>query len=286
MTEPVGHHYATLMGIARGYQRSQALAVAAALGIADLVADRSRSVADLAEATGTDSAALYRLLRALASIGVFHEDADRRFGLTAMGELLRRDHPQSIDPTVRMFCADYQWRAWRELGYSVRTGGNAVVHTLGMDVWEHRRHNPADGAVFDAAMRTMAASYAAGIVEAYDFGRHRVVADIGGGTGMLLAAILRAHPTVSGSSPSSRRSCATPLRCSPRPGSPTGRRSWSAISSSKFRPAPMLTCCCGCCTTGVTRTRCGSCDGSARRWSPPPDCWSSTVSSARRTRTR
>jgi hypothetical protein len=198
MTEPVGHHYATLMGIARGYQRSQALAVAAALGIADLVADRSRSVADLAEATGTDSAALYRLLRALASIGVFHEDADRRFGLTAMGELLRRDHPQSIDPTVRMFCADYQWRAWRELGYSVRTGGNAVVHTLGMDVWEHRRHNPADGAVFDAAMRTMAASYAAGIVEAYDFGRHRVVADIGGGTGMLLAAILRAHLTVRG----------------------------------------------------------------------------------------
>ena len=167
----VAEQYATLMGIARGYQRSQALAVAAELGIADLVGFGSRSAADLASATATDPAGLYRLLRALASIGVFHEDEHGCFALTAMGELLRRDHPQSIDPVVRMFCADYQWRAWRELGYSVRTGGNAVVHTLGMDVWEHRRHNPADGAVFDAAMRTMAASYAAGIVEAYDFGR-------------------------------------------------------------------------------------------------------------------
>jgi hypothetical protein len=97
-----------------------------------------------------------------------------------------------------MFCADYQWRAWRELGYSVRTGDNAAVHALGMDVWEHRRRHPQDGVVFDAAMRTMAESYADGIVGAYDFGRHGVVADIGGGTGTLLAAILRAHPTVRG----------------------------------------------------------------------------------------
>jgi SAM-dependent methyltransferase len=198
MTEPVAQHHATLMGIARGYQRSQALAVAAELGIADLVAAGSRSAAELAAATGTDAAALYRLLRALASIGVFHEDDGGSFGLTAMGDLLRRDHPQSIDPAVRMFCADYQWRAWRELGYSVRTGDTAAGHALGMDVWEHRRRNPQDGVVFDAAMRTMSASYARGIVEAYDFGRHRVIADIGGGTGTLLAAILRAHPAVRG----------------------------------------------------------------------------------------
>jgi hypothetical protein len=198
MREPVAEHYATLMGIARGYQRSQALAVAAELGIADLVGAGSRSAAELAAATGTDAGALYRLLRALASIGVFHEDEGGSFALTAMGDLLRRDHPQSIDPAVRMFCADYQWQAWRELGYSVRTGGNALVHALGMDVWEHRRRNPQDGVVFDAAMRTMAASYAGGILEAYDFGRHRVIADVGGGTGTLLAAILRAHPVVRG----------------------------------------------------------------------------------------
>jgi hypothetical protein len=196
MEESTTQHYATLMGIARGYQRSQALAVAAELGIADLVGAGARSAADLAATTDTDPLALYRLLRALASIGVFHEDGDGRFALTGMGELLRRDHPQSIDPGVRMFCADYQWQAWRELGYSVRTGGNAVVHTLGTDVWEYRRRHSQEGEVFDAAMRTMAASYAAGIVAAYDFACHKVIADIGGGTGTLLAAILQAHPTV------------------------------------------------------------------------------------------
>jgi hypothetical protein len=100
-------------------------------------------------------------------------------------------------PAVRMFCADYQWRAWGELGFSVRTGGNAAVHALGMDVWEYRRRNPRDGVVFDAAMRTMAASFAVGILDANDFGRHAVIADVGGGTGTLLAAILQAHPAVS-----------------------------------------------------------------------------------------
>jgi hypothetical protein len=115
-----------------------------------------------------------------------------------MGELLRRDHPQSIDPAVRLFCADYQWRAWSELGYSVRTGGNAAVHTLGVDVWEHRRRHPQDSVLFDAAMRTMADSYAADILAAYDLGRHHVIADVGGGTGTLLAAVLQAHPASRG----------------------------------------------------------------------------------------
>jgi hypothetical protein len=198
MTESEAQHLSTLMGIARGYQRSQALAVAAELGIADLLRDGPRRIDDLAAATGTDDRALYRLLRALASIGVFHENDERCFSLTAMGELLRRDHPHSIDPTVRMFCADYQWRSWSELGYSVRTGQNAAMHALGMDVWEHRRQHPDASVVFDAAMRTMAESYAAGILGAYDFGRHQLIADIGGGTGTLLAAILRAHPAVRG----------------------------------------------------------------------------------------
>jgi len=197
MDSTTARHHATLMAVARGYQRSQALAVAAELGIADLLGE-PRSAADLAAATGTEATALYRLLRALASIGVFHEDDERRFSLTAMGELLRRDHPASLDPAVRMFCADYQWRAWGELGYSVRTGGSAVVHTLGTDVWEHRRRDPAQAALFDAAMRTMATSYAAGVLAAHDFGAYSVVADVGGGTGAMLSAILAAHPGLHG----------------------------------------------------------------------------------------
>jgi O-methyltransferase domain/Dimerisation domain len=190
--------FAELQAIARGYQQSRALAVAADLGVADLLRDGPRAVEDLAEATGTDAPALYRLLRALASIGVFHEDGARRFSLTPMGEYLRRDHPMSVDPVVRMFCADYQWRAWGALDRSVRTGENAATLALGTDVWEHRRRNPGDGEVFDAAMRTLSRSGEGAILAAHDFGRHPVIADIGGGTGALLAAVLHAHPGARG----------------------------------------------------------------------------------------
>jgi hypothetical protein len=119
-----------LLAIVRGYQRSRAVTVAAELGLADLLSSGPRGLADLAAATSTDPSSLYRLLRALAAVGVFIEHPDRRFGLSAMGELLRRDHPLSLDPAARMFGADYQWRAWGELRHSVETGENAAVHAL------------------------------------------------------------------------------------------------------------------------------------------------------------
>ena len=125
--------YLELLGIVRSYQRSRAVTVAAELGVADLLRNGPRDADDLAAATGTHGPSLYRLLRALASVGVFTEDADGRFALTPTGEYLRRDHPLSVDPAARMFGADYQWRAWGELAHTVRTGENAAVHVLGMD---------------------------------------------------------------------------------------------------------------------------------------------------------
>ncbi len=190
--------FVELLAVVRGYQRSRALTVVAELRIADLLRDGSRTCDDLAAATGTHAPTLYRVLRALASIGIFAEDADRRFGLTPMGEYLRRDHPLSVDPAARMFGADYEWRAWAELLHSVRTGENAAVHALGCDVWEHRRRQPEHGEVFDAAMRTFSRADSAGVLAAHDFGRYGTVADIGGGTGAVLAAVLAAHPQVRG----------------------------------------------------------------------------------------
>src|SRR5262245_61925019 len=93
--------FAQLMDIAVSYQRSRALMVATELGIANLLGDRSLPVADLAQATGTHAPTLYRLLRALASIGVFHEDGEQRFSLTPMGQLLRSDAPISVGPVAR-----------------------------------------------------------------------------------------------------------------------------------------------------------------------------------------
>lgn len=193
-----GGEFAELAGIIRGYQRSRAVTVAAELGIADLLRDGPRDVRDLARQIGSQEEALYRLLRALASIGVFHEGEQRRFSLTRMGELLRRDHPLSLDPLARMLGADYEWMLWGALRHSVTTGEVASHHVLGMDVWEYRRQHPVAGVVFDAAMRTVSSAFIPQVLGAYDFSRHRVVADIGGGTGAVLAHILAACPSTRG----------------------------------------------------------------------------------------
>jgi hypothetical protein len=115
-----------------------------------------------------------------------------------VGQYLCRDHPLSVDPAARMFGADYEWRAWGELAHSVRTGGNAAAHALGCDVWDYRRQHPEHGEVFDAAMRTFSRADNAAVLAAHDFGRYGVVADIGGGTGAVLAGVLAAHPSVRG----------------------------------------------------------------------------------------
>jgi O-methyltransferase domain/Dimerisation domain len=198
MPGSVPPEFVDLLAIVRGYQRSRAVTVAAELGLADLLSGGPRGLADLAAATSTDPSSLYRLLRALAAVGVFTEHPGRRFGLSAMGELLRRDHPLSLDPAARMFGADYQWRAWGELRHSVETGENAAVHALGTDVWEYRRLHPEQGEVFDATMRTLSAGDNPGVLAAHDFGRYRLIADIGGGTGVVLAAVLAAHPDIRG----------------------------------------------------------------------------------------
>jgi hypothetical protein len=190
--------FTELLALVRGYQRSRVLTVVAQLGIADLLGDGPRSVDDLATATGGHAPTLYRVLRAVASIGVLVEHDGRRFGLSAMGEYLRRDHPLSVDPAARMFGADYEWRAWGELLHSVRTGENAALHAIGTDVWEHRRRHPDHGEVFDATMRIFSRADNPSVLAVHDFGRYRTVADIGGGTGAMLAGVLAAHPSVRG----------------------------------------------------------------------------------------
>lgn len=190
--------FAQIVETIRAFQRSRALTVAAELGVADLLRDGSRTAADLADASGTDASALYRLLRALASIGVFHEDEQQRFALTATGQYLRTDHPLSVDSLARFLGADYEWRAWGELRHSIGTGETAAGHALGVDVWEHRRRHPQDSAVFDAAMRTLSHAQLGPLLAGHDFGRYRRIVDVGGGTGALLAGLLQPHPGVHG----------------------------------------------------------------------------------------
>jgi hypothetical protein len=169
---------------------------AACLGIADLVADGHRSTADLAAATGAHEPSLYRLLRALAGLGVFRETQPRTFALTPGAELLRTGIPGSLRSAVVMVGDPEHYRSWGELEHSIRTGEPAFDHAFGMGVFDYFERNPRAAAVFDEAMTDLTDADA--LAGAYDFSGAGTVVDVAGGHGSLLAAVLRAHPEVRG----------------------------------------------------------------------------------------
>jgi len=183
--------------MANGYQVSQAIHVAAALGIADLVKDGPRSVDDLAQNTGTDASALRRVLRALASVGVLSE-VDGRFAQTPISEYLRSDSAGSVRAWAMHLGQPYVWNTWDQLLRSVKSGGPAFRDIYGKTPWEYRATNPEANALFNAAMTGLSAGVVEAVVRNYDFSGMRVVADIGGGEGALLAGILAANPNLRG----------------------------------------------------------------------------------------
>lgn len=189
---------AALLRLVNGYQVTQALHVAATLGIADRLGDGPQSCEDLAVAAGADAPALYRLLRALAAVGVFREEPGRRFALTPLGAGLRADAPQPVGPWAVQVGQPYFWQTWGHLLHSVRTGENAFHALHGTGVWEYRARHPEAGVLFDAAMTALSRRVAGAVAGAYDFGPRRCVVDVGGGRGALLAAILTRHPHLRG----------------------------------------------------------------------------------------
>jgi hypothetical protein len=186
-----------LTQMAFGALMTQALYVAAKLGVADLLADRPQTAAQLA-ATGTDEQALYRVLRSLAGAGVFSEVEPRVFGLTPLGELLRSDAPNSLRGGLIFMGEEWHWAVWGRLMHSVRTGRPAWGHTHGAEVFDYFATNPAEAEIFNRAMTDMSAATAAPVVEAYDFDGIGTLADIAGGHGYLLAQVLKAHPGMRG----------------------------------------------------------------------------------------
>jgi hypothetical protein len=191
MTEP------SLRRLLVGFQVTQAIHVAAVLGIPDLLAERAHTSAELADAAGADPDALHRLLRALAAAEVVREEEDG-FSLAPLGERLRSDAPDSLAGWASNVGRPYYWNTWSSLLHSVRTGENAFAHLHGTDVWEYRSRHPEDAAAFDAAMTALTRNVNRDLLDAYDFGRFGVIVDVGGNRGALLAAILQAHPQVRG----------------------------------------------------------------------------------------
>jgi hypothetical protein len=189
---------ADLLRMINGYQASQALHAAVALGLPDLLADGPRSTADLAESCDADEPTLYRLVRALAGLGVLHEDDDGRISLTELGRPLRTDVPDSVAGWTRLIGRPYYWNTWAALTDSVRTGENGFRLLNGTDVWSWRADNPEEGAIFDGAMGALTAQVTRAMIGRYDFSRFGTVVDVGGSRGALLAALLDQHPGMRG----------------------------------------------------------------------------------------
>jgi hypothetical protein len=188
----------TLQQLVNGYGAAQAIHVAAVLGIADRLAAGPKTANELADAAGAHPDSLYRLLRALASIGVLEERDERRFALAELGQGLRSDAPRSLSGWAAFIGRPPFWESWGALLHSVRTGENAFRHVHGQSVWEYRAARPEEQAVFDGAMASMTGAANAAILDAYDFGQFRTVVDVGGGNGTLLGAILERHGAVRG----------------------------------------------------------------------------------------
>lgn len=188
-----------LMQLVTGCFVSQALYAAAKLGIADLLADGPKAVRHLAEKTDTDERSLYRLLRALASVGAFSESEEKVFANTPMTETLRSDHPNSArDLTIWIGEPDH-WIVFSDLMYSLKTGKPAWDHVHGEPVFPYLfKTNTALGDIFNRAMTSYSHQSIAGVLAAYDFSGTATVADIAGGFGHLLAAVLQRNPEIKG----------------------------------------------------------------------------------------
>jgi O-methyltransferase/methyltransferase family protein len=187
-----------LRRLVNGYQVTQAIHVAATLGIGDLLRDGPLSSDELAARASAHPRSLHRVLRALSSVGVLHEEDDGRFALTEIGDGLRSDAPEPVGGWAAYVGRPAHFRSWGALLHAVRTGENAFRSVNGADVWEYRAQHPEDGAVFDRAMTDTSRRANRELLEAYDFGRFERVIDVGGGHGAFLAAVLAANPATHG----------------------------------------------------------------------------------------
>jgi hypothetical protein len=188
----------TLRRLITGYQTTFLVQVAAELKLADRLTDGPRGVDELAHATDSRPEALRRVLLALHQLGLLTRDENGRFGLTAVGECLRSDHPESLNSFARYQAHAIIQRPWSNLLQSIHTGQSAFRTVFGRGLFEYLQDHPDDAALFTAGMAARTAGPVSAIVAAYDWRAFETIVDIGGADGTLLAGILAAAPLTRG----------------------------------------------------------------------------------------
>jgi hypothetical protein len=187
-----------ILQFATAYQLSACLYAAAQMKIADLIAEGPKHVSELARAAQANEDALYRILRALACVGIFTEVGPRAFANTPASELLRAGARESLRDMVLFVSDPFHFRNYAEFMHSVRTGGTVVKKVTGREVWEYLEEDKAEAEIFNAAMTTFSAQLAPPVLEAYDFSGLGSLVDVAGGHGFLLTSILKKHADLRG----------------------------------------------------------------------------------------
>jgi O-methyltransferase domain/Dimerisation domain len=189
---------AAVIGLVAGMWAAKATAVAASLGIPDQLAHGPKTAEEVAKAIGADASAVYRLMRAVTSVGVLTAEQERRFALTPLGEALRSNVPGSMRSFILAEMAPGHWLPWGNLEDAVRTGKPSAPHALGMDAWEYYKKNPDEGFHFAEAMSGLSHIAMHAVLASYSFAGARKVVDVGGSHGAFVAAVLQREKTARG----------------------------------------------------------------------------------------
>jgi hypothetical protein len=187
-----------MLQIISGFWISRAVYIIAKLGIPDLLKSGPKTAEELAAATKMHAPSLYRILRALASVGVVSSDEGKRFAQTPLSATLVTGEPGSLRWFAISELGQEHYPAWGNLMHSVKTGEIAFDNFFGVDIWQYFQQNPEDAAVFNDSMSSVTAVTNEAITSLYDFSRFKKLVDVGGGHGGLITSILKLNPELKG----------------------------------------------------------------------------------------
>ena len=173
------------------------LRVAAELDIAGIIKDQPMTISELAKKTQTDPECLFRIMRALTSNGIFKLRKDGKYTNSSMSKALV-DGKGSLRYMIMQHLGNFNWSAFNELAYSVRTGEDAVQKVYGKRIYDYLSENREESVLFDRSMTNLTELAIEPVLSVYDFSKCRMIADIGGGEGLLLSAILYKNQSTKG----------------------------------------------------------------------------------------
>ncbi len=184
---------AQLLQMVMGRWVATSICAVAELGVADHLSSGPKTITDLAAATGSHERSLYRVMRALASVGVFVETGPHTFAMTPLADALRSDSPDSLRSMIRFFGSPLALGSWQQLLHCIQTGETGMRKAFGVDAFEYLREHKDEAAVFNAAMTNFSRREGPAIADAYDFSQFRKIVDVAGGHGSLLLTVLQKY---------------------------------------------------------------------------------------------